>query len=156
MFDLAEGKKVILGVMTTGATVGAGANGDWINMENLHYIWVLAQFDGAEAPTLHTEVAENNAGLSSSSETAACKVWTNYNTTTIDRFLQSTALFLTFTNAVKGAGIIRFDPASVAGSTNDHFSVAYSTFKGALSVSYIAEPRYAGYPSQIVATTSST
>jgi hypothetical protein len=154
MFDLAEGKKVILGAMTTGGSVAAGSL-DWVNMENMHYIYVLAQFDGSSGPVLHTQVAEDFAGTSSSSETAATKVWTNYNSTTLDRFLQSTALFLTMADAAKGVGIMRFDPASVSASSNTHFGVYASSYIGVLSVTYIAEPRYAEYP-HAIATTSST
>lgn len=155
MFDLAEGKKVVLGAMTTGGSKAAGSL-DWVRMENMHYIWVVAQFDGSSGPVLHTQVGENTAGLSSSSETSATKVWTNYNTTTIDRLLQSTALFLTMADAAKGLGIMRFDPASVNASSNDCFSVYASSYVGALSVTYIAEPRYGEYPSNMIATTSST
>jgi hypothetical protein len=151
MLDLAEGAKVVCHMSTT----AAGANGDWINMENMHAIWVLATFEGTSGPVLHTQVAEDYAGTSSSSETAAIQLWTNYNTTTLDRWTKSTALFATFDDTNEGAVLMRFDPASVAASSNTHMSVAYSSKVGPLSITYIAEPRYAGYQ-QTIATTSST
>lgn len=153
MFDLIEGKKVVT-QQTSGGSVAAG-NKEFVNMENMHYIWVLATFRGSSGPVLHTQVAEDYAGTSSSSAANATQVWTCYDSTTLDRFTKSTALFVTFDDGNSGAAIMRFDPASVPASSNTHFGVYGSSYVGALGISYIAEPRYAG-SQQFIATTSST
>ena len=154
MLDLIEGAKVIDGL--TASTMGiAKGNCDWINMENLHTIWVIATHNGTSGPVLTPVVSEDYAGTSSSSAAAGITVWHNNASTTLDRYTKSTALFATMSDALKTSAVIRFEPAAVPLSTNSHFSIHRSSCVGPLSVTYIAQPRYAG-SQQFIATTSST
>jgi len=151
MFDLVEGSKVVVGLAASTMGIAKG-NCDWINMENMHTIWTVVTFKGTSGPVITPMVAEDYTGTSSSSGEAT--VWTNYDTTTLDRWTKSTALFATLEDGNQCAAILRFDPASAA-STNKFFSVHRSSCVGPLSVTYIAQPRYGGYQ-QFIATTSST
>jgi hypothetical protein len=151
MLDLVEGNKVVVGLAASTMGIAKGAC-DYINMEGMHTIYAVATFKGTSGPVLTPLVAEDYTGTSSSSGEAI--VWTNYDTTTLDRWTKSTALFATLEDGNEGAAILRFDPASAA-STNKYFAIHRSSCVGPLSVTYIAQPRYAGYQ-QTIATTSST
>ena len=154
MLDLVEGAKVIIAEQSTGGSVASG-NVDWINMAHYHRIWALCTFSGTSGPVVETQVAEDYAGTSSSSQTDATQVWTCYDSTTLDRWTKSTALFGTLEDGNDGAVLMLFDPSCVSNSSNTHFSVANSSYVGALGVTYICEPRYGGYQ-QTIGTTSST
>jgi hypothetical protein len=155
MLDLVEGAKIINALpATTQGTTGVYA--DWVNTENMHVIWAICTFDGGTtAPAFTPSVAEDYTGTSSSSEVGV--FYTNLTSTTLDRWTKSTATTgLAMTDgAVEQAMAIRFDPAAVASSSNKFFSVYCSSCDGPISVTYIAEPRYAG-SQQFIATTSST
>jgi hypothetical protein len=154
MLDLVEGAKIINALpATTQATTGVYA--DWVNTENMHVVWAICTFDGGTtAPAFTASVGEDYTGTSSSSGVAT--YYTNLTSTTLDRWTKSTATTgLTMTDAaVEQAMAIRYDPATAA-SSNKFFSVYCSSCDGPISVTYIAEPRYAG-SQQFIATTSST
>jgi len=153
MLDLIEGAKIIVGNMSTGSTGVAAGIVDVINMKDMHRIWAITTFTGSSGPVINTEVAETQAGGSNSSA-APAGIWTNLTSTTLDRWTKSTALTVTFTNAIDGAAAMLFDP-SVADTSDSFFTIAHTSYVGALNVTYICEPRYQGYR-QTIATTSST
>jgi hypothetical protein len=153
MLDLIEGAKVVVGLASTGATFIAGA-ADYISTKNMHRVWAIATFRGAEGPTVNTRVAETYAGASASSVESA-SIWTCLDSSTLDRWTKSTALgTATFDDTNDGAIAFCFDP-TVANTSDSYFTLAHTSGVGALHITYIGEPRYGGYR-QFEATTSST
>lgn len=158
MFNLVEGTKVIKAISASTGT-NAAMVGDYINMENMHKVWALVNWDGGDtSPDVTFKLASDYAGTGSSTA-ATAKWWINTGSTVHERFTLSTS-----TSYIKKADlgtattrytiIGMFDPASAA-SSNTHVCVHLGARNGCVAASYICEPRYAGYQ-QFIATTSST
>ena len=153
MLDLVEGAKVMIGLMPTTMSASSGA-GDWINMEGMHCVWAICT---ETAPTSGAEfqgfVSDSYAGATP--VRASCQYWRSTGVL-IDKMVASTQTTgLQVVDVVGGQVAIRFDPASRPNSSQQYFSVAYTSGKGPKSITYIAQPRYGGL-GQILATSSST
>lgn len=153
MLDLVEGAKIMNGVVPTTQAASSGY-GDWINMENFHCIWALCHSGvGTSGQNFQAYVSESYAAASPSRATA--QYWTSTGVAIGPRMKASTnTTGAKISDAVAGHVVIRFDPAT-ADSSDQYFSVCYSSGDAAYSITYIGETRYGGL-AQFIATSSST
>jgi hypothetical protein len=156
MFDLVEGTKVIKAISASTGT-NADLVGDYINMENLHKVWVLINWDGGDtSPDIGFQLASDYAATGTSTA-ANAKWWVNTETTAHENWVRSTATSF-IAKADLGVATTRytvigmFDPASAA-SSNTHVALHLTARNGCVAASYICEPRYKGV-NQFIATTS--
>ena len=156
MLDLINGTKIIAGMQSTAIVAGA----DWINTENLHVVWAVVTMGAAKPSSnfIQGEVAESYAGASNSLADAtywSSTTLTHTSTSNAGKGLtKSTATTGTLCGTSASMVVCRFDPATA--DTSDHFfRIATPTSGWGINVTYICEPRYAGYK-QFIATTSST
>jgi len=153
MLDLVEGAKIICGVQPTTGTASSALYSDWINCENYHRVWAICTRGtgtGADTKEFSANVAESYAGASA--QKIAATYW-NSTQLALDRLMKSTNTTGALSGTTGGMVVILYDP-SVADSSDKYFAVGM-TSAGPYSVTYICEPRYAGYQATL-GTTSST
>lgn len=159
--NLVENFHVVQAMAPTTQGTASEMTADYIRMDQAHRVYTIIEITAATTDVTFTpHVASAVAGTGSSAISGGAKFWVNTGCTTLDRFTASTAstAYTLSDNANKAQIVIEYDPTA-SDSTNDCFTVkassAGSASAGTLSMTYLIEPRYAGYQ-QIIATTSST
>jgi len=161
MLDLVEGAKIIQAVKPTTQGSATVNSGDYISMKNAHAVWTIINVDSATTSVTFTpKNASAYAGTGAAAVDGGCKFWVNTNTTNLDRIAATTysPAYTLANNANAALVVCRYDPAN-APSSHPYFSMTASSAgtaaAGRMAMTYIVEPRYAGYQ-QTIATTSST
>ena len=160
MFDLPNDLKIIQG-LKPGSTGNTASTGDFVNCENLHYLYAICDISRnvASTATFNWYTASAYAGTGSSALSTGCKWYVN-DGCGFDRLVQKTTSNSSYTSASSTGRLQVVSRLDCAAMPSSHSYAAFANHDQSqatnfVHITYVGVPRYKGVGS-FLATTSST